>query len=132
MATKLIFEQLEEINKDISLLETKYKQSSALKLIFAHAFKEEKKFLLPETNPPYREDKHPIGMAPTTLTHECRRLYVFCREDLNKMKRESLFIDLLESVDPKEAKVLLAIKDQKLTKMYPKITKKKIEEAGFL
>jgi hypothetical protein len=71
-------------------------------------------------------------MAPTTLIHEAKRLYVFTRKDLKPLKREQLFIDLLESIEDEEAKVLLAVKDQKLTKLYPKITKKLVKDSGIL
>jgi hypothetical protein len=43
-----------------------------------------------------------------------------------------LFIGLLEGVHPSEAAVLIAVKDQKLHKMYPKITHKLVSEAGFI
>lgn len=132
MATKLFFEILDDINKDVSTLTGKYANQGALKLLFAHAFDPEKKFILPETDPPYREDKHPIGMAPTTLLHEVKRLYVFTRADLTKLKREGLFIDLLESIDKNDAKILLAVKNQQLHKLFPKITKKVVTEAGFV
>jgi hypothetical protein len=71
-------------------------------------------------------------MTPTNLFSELRRLYVFCRKDLTPLKRESLFISLLEGVHPTEAKMLIAVKDQKLTKMYPKITHKLLFDTGFL
>lgn len=132
MATKLFFEILEDVNSDVSTLTGKYANQGALKLLFGHAFDPEKKFILPETDPPYKEDKHPLGMAPTTLLHEVKRLYVFTRADLTKLKRESLFIDLLEAIDKNDAKILLAVKNQQLDKLYPKITKKVVADAGYL
>ena len=47
-------------------------------------------------------------------------------------KREELFIRLLETVHAPEAKVLLAVKDQELTKMYPNITYEVLEQYGYL
>jgi hypothetical protein len=38
----------------------------------------------------------------------------------------------LESVHPSEAKLILAVKDQKLHKLYKKVTRKLVEEAGFI
>jgi hypothetical protein len=38
----------------------------------------------------------------------------------------------LEGVHPEEAKVLIAMKDQKLTKLYPKITHKLVSDAGII
>ena len=123
MATKLITEILEEINNDPLML-VKHKENGALRLIFEHAFDPAKKFELPEGDPPYKQDAAPIGMTPGNLYMEARKLYIFCRKDLNALRRETLFIQLLESIHPSEAKLVLAIKDQKLTKMYPKITHK--------
>ena len=132
MATTFLPEILEEINIDPKLLSTKYKSNAALRIVFEYAFLPEKKFLLPEDEPPYRPDAAPIGMNPAILTQELRRFYVFLRTDLKPIKRESLFISLLESVHPTEAKLILAIKDQKIPKLYKKITRKLVEEAGFI
>ena len=128
---KYIPELLEDINKDPKLLEEN-KNSAVLKLIFEHAFIPEKKFILPEGNPPFKEDAAPLGMSPANLMMEVKKLYVFCREDLTPIRRETLFINLLENIHPSEAKLLLAVKDQKLTKLYKKITRKLVEDAGFI
>jgi hypothetical protein len=73
-----------------------------------------------------------MGMTPTNLFSELRRMYVFLREDLTPIKRESLFISFLEGVHPEEAKMLIAVKDQALHKLYPKITRKLLEKHGLL
>jgi hypothetical protein len=39
---------------------------------------------------------------------------------------------LIEHIHPTEAEVLIAVKDQKLQKLYPKITWKLVSEAGFI
>ena len=132
MATTFLPEILEEVNTDPKLLSTKYKSNAALRIVFEYAFLPEKKFLLPEDEPPYRQDAAPIGMSPAILTQELRRFYVFLRKDLKSIKREALFISLLESVHPSEAKLIIAIKDQKLHKLYKKITRKVVETAGFI
>lgn len=73
------------------------------------------KWALPEGDPPYKPcqflDQHSM------LYQEARRLYLFIEggnDNLKPIKRESLFITLLESVDPEDAKVLLAAKSKKL------------------
>ena len=132
MATRFLPEILDEINEDPKLLQTKYRGNSALKIIFEYAFLPEKKFILPEDEPPYKPDDAPIGMSPAILTQELRRFYVFLRKDLKPIKREALFISLLESVHPSEARLILAVKDQKLHKLYKKITRKLVAEAGFI
>jgi hypothetical protein len=132
MATTFLPEILAEVNKDPKLLGTKYKGNAALRIIFEYAFLPEKKFVLPEDAPPYKPDDAPIGMSPAILTQELRRFYVFLRNDLTAIKREGLFISLLESVHPSEAELLIAVKDQKLHKLYKKVTRKLVEEAGFI
>ena len=131
MATKYITEILDEINGDPKTIE-KYKGNAALRLIFEHAFLEEKKFALPEGEPPFKKDAAPMGMAPANLYQEVRKLYVFCRTDLNPLRKETLFIQLLENVHPREAELIIAIKDQKLNKMFPKVTHKLVADAGFI
>jgi hypothetical protein len=39
---------------------------------------------------------------------------------------------LLEGIHPEEAKILIAVKDQKLQKLYPKITWKLVSDAGII
>ena len=124
-------EMLQEIN-DHPALVTDYKNDASINMIFNAAYRPENKFLLPEGDPPYREDAAPIGMSPAVLKQELRKLYVFCRADLKPIKREGLFIELLESIHPSEAKVLLAIKNQDLTTLYPKLTHKFVFDSGFI
>lgn len=128
---KYITEILDEVNSDPKKIE-QYKGNAALRLIFEHAFIPEKKFVLPEGEPPFKKDAAPLGMSPANLYQEVRKLYVFCRADLTAIRRETLFIQLLENLHPSEADLILAIKEQKLTKKYPKITHKLVADAGFV
>jgi hypothetical protein len=48
------------------------------------------------------------------------------------LRKETLFVQLLENIHPNEADLILHVKDQKLTKKYPKITHKLVAEAGFI
>lgn len=128
---KPITELLTEINNDPASIE-KHKGNNALKIIFEYAFDPSKKFILPDGEPPFKPDPNPIGMSPANLYQELRRLYVFCRADLSAVKREALFIGLLEAIHPEEAKLILALKDQEFNKLYPKITQKLVFDAGFI
>lgn len=129
--TKYVTEMLEDIQSDPTRINN-YKDSNILKFVFEHAFNPDKKFVLPEGNPPYKEDSAPIGMSPANLIMEVKKFYVFCRADLNAVRRETLFVQLLENVHPTEAVLLLAIKDQTLSKMYKKITHKLVYDAGLV
>jgi hypothetical protein len=59
-----------------------------------------------------------------------RKIKIFMRGEyptMNKTKKERLFIELLESVDPDDAEFLIAMKDKK--SIYKNVTKKLIQEA---
>lgn len=128
---KYVTQMLDEIQEDPKQIE-KYKTDAVLKLIFEYAFDSSKKMILPEGTPPYKPAAEPLGMTPTNMFGEMRRLYIFCRADLSPVKREGLFISMLEGVHPTEAEVLIAIKDQTLHKKYSKITRKLVVDAGFI
>ena len=128
---KYLPELLTEINDDPKLLE-KLKGDSALTLLFQHAFDPAKKFLLPDGDPPYKPDAAPIGMSMGILRQELKRFYVFCRADLPAIRREDLFIQLLEGVHPSEAELLLSVKDQNITKKYKNITHELVYNLGFV
>jgi hypothetical protein len=137
MATrnKFITELFDEINKDVSLFDTTYKKfgnGGPLGVLFKHAFTSQGKFLLPDGEPPYKPNPNPQGMTQAIFQQEINKFYVFCRADLTPAKREIMFVQLLENLHPSEAKVLLAIKDQKLTTLYPNITRKVVAAAGFI
>jgi hypothetical protein len=60
---------------------------------------------------------------------EARRLYLFLEggnPDIKKVKREQMFIGLLESIHPQDAELLCMIKDKKLPE---NITKEIINSA---
>lgn len=130
--SKYVTEMLKEVNENPELLKTTYANNAVLKFVFEHAFIKDKKFILPEGDPPFKPDPAPMGMNPSNFFQEVKRFYVFCRADLNPVRRETLFIQLLEGLHPDEAKIMLAIKDQKLNKLYPKITAKVVADAGFI
>lgn len=84
----------------------------------------------------------PEGKPPITLTGEAnlfnayllysnrKTIEMFINDNsshIPEVKREQLFIDLLENLDPSEADLLCEIKDKNLTS-YPGITKKVIEK----
>lgn len=130
--TKYLVEILEEVNKEPTEL-AKYRENAALKFIFQHAFLPEHKFDLPDGTPPFKEDAAPLGMSPANLTMETKKMYIFTKaKQLNKVRKEHLFIQLLENIHPSEAKLVIAIKDQKLNKLYKKITADMAADYGFI
>lgn len=122
MATKYITEVFDEISKDASKAAS-YKDDFAFKTILKCSFDTEYKFVLPEGAPPYKPATQPIGMTPANLRMETKKLYIFTKfSDVKRLRREQLYVQLLESLHPSEAKIVNAMKDQKLDGLYPKIT----------
>lgn len=101
--------------------------SPALRAILKYAYDEKVKFLLPEGDPPYKPNELPDQEG--ILYSELRRLYLFIEggnPNLKPVRREYLFVQLLETVNKDDAKLLLAVKDKKIP--YKGITKKFVEE----
>lgn len=71
---------------------------------------------LPEGDPPYRSVDMPDNWGYNRLPKELRKFKYFLKGNtLNPAKREKIFIEMLESISPEEAKLVLMIKDKKLT-----------------
>jgi Family of unknown function (DUF6433) len=89
--------------------------TNALLIILKIAYDPNVKWDLPEGDPPYNPCEFPN--QENMLYQEARKLYLFLEggnPDLHKIKRETMFINLLGSVEPSDAKLLLAIKNKKL------------------
>ena len=127
---ELIEDILSDINLDIKKLE-KYSDNKILRNILEYAFIPEKKFLLPDGVPPYKEQSGPSVQLTGALAMEAKKFYVYLRADLKPAKREQLFISCLEYVSKKEAGILLAIKDQNLPALYPNITFDALKSYGY-
>lgn len=121
MATKYITEVFDEITKDPSKA-ANYKEDFAFKTILKCAFDTEYKFQLPEGAPPFKQAPQPIGMTAANLRMETKKLYIFTKfSDVKRLRREQLYVQLLESLHNTEVKIINAVKDQKLDALYPKI-----------
>jgi len=86
---------------------------------------------LPEGAPSYKQDDAPKGYEYTRLNKAYTQFKYFFKGPIaNKMKplkREGLFLNLLESLNPEEAELLIAAKDKKMK--YKGITKKLVGDA---
>lgn len=80
---------------------------------------------MPEVGVKIQEDI-PEGMGETTIQLEWRRVKAFITpgsnmNNLPPVKREQQWLNILEGVHHKEAKLLTAVKDGKLLEMYPQL-----------
>ena len=93
-----------------------------------YAFRKDVTFDLPGGSPPYKEMEIPANMGLNRLPAEIRKLeYLLPASNLNRIKKEKIFIEILEAVSPEEAKLVLQVKDKKLS--YKGINRKLVEEA---
>jgi hypothetical protein len=71
------------------------------------------------------------GRGRTSLRREYQNLYHFVKggnDTLSTIRREMMFINVLQGLHPKEAQLLILTKDKKLTDRY-KITFENVKEA---
>lgn len=104
-----------KVEDRVELLRQTAAQTPAIVAVLKYAFDPTVKFLLPETDPPYKPTD--FLDQENRLYSELRRMYLFIEggnPNLTKLKRETLFIQLLESIDPEDAKLLCSIKNKKL------------------
>lgn len=81
---------------------------------------------------PFKRDNKPIGYDHSLLEVEYRKFNIwFEPNNLNKLRKEQLFIQMLESLHVNEADLLCKIKDHKLYEMYPHVTKEAVVKAFF-
>ena len=114
----LIFEDVAAANsikaRKEGLLEN---ESEPLKEILKYAFHPDIKFALPPGKPPYKTIGSPDEYNPTYLYPNIRKFYLYIEgghDGLTQLRREQLFVQMLESLHPKEAEVVIQIKDKKL------------------
>jgi len=96
----------------------------ALKSILIWNFDPTAISVLPEGHVPYKENEVPVGTDHTSLRREWKNLYHFVKggnDRLSAIRRETMFIQLLEGLHPEEAKIICLVKDKNLESKY-KIT----------
>ena len=130
----LISEILQKVNNaktkaEKSKLLQEY-NSQALRSLLIWNFDESVKTLLPDGDVPYRKNAAAKGLDHTYLENEQRKFSYFVKGgmEVSSMKREEIFIGLLETLHAEEAEVLCAVKDKALQKKYTRISKTLIQE----
>lgn len=120
-----------------------YKSPALTKVLLCN-FAPNIEFVFPEGSTPYKKRERPIGVDHQLLFNEQRMLDKFIRKEvagvvyygcsgttkpmMNQLKKESLWMQVLEGLHEDEAEVLDLIKDKKLTTRY-KITKQNVADA---
>lgn len=130
-----VYEMLEEVDKEknkakkLALLQ-QHGQTKALLVILDFALNPSWKWLLPEGTPPYSPAAKEADVQ-AVLKADFRRLQYFVNTPqgnvMKPLRRETMFIEMLEAVDRNDAKLLIAAKDKKIP--FKSITKKLVKEA---
>ena len=103
-----------------------------MRMILKGAFDPKIEWDLPPGIPPYIANEAPAGTEHTYLEIEAKRLYNFVKggnASLNKIRKETLFIQMLEGLHAEEAKVLIDMKNKTLNKTYKGLTSEMVKEA---
>jgi len=125
---ELVSEQKTDAKK-VALL--KEYECDALKSLFIWNFDESVISLLPPGSVPYKANENPLGTDHSSLRREQRNLYMFVKggnDALSTIRRETIFIQMLEGLHPKEADIVIAVKDKALEDMYD-VSFEVVEEA---
>lgn len=114
-----VAEFLEQVSKlrtdDEKINALKFNDSFVLRCILQGAFDPNVEWLIPPGVPPYKptdqlDQEHMLINKAQKLQYFVKGFY----DNLNSTKREMMFIEMLESVSPKDALLLVAIKDKTL------------------
>ena len=130
---------LTEILQKVSSAKTKAEKvdilqeynNNGLRAVLIINFDESLKFLLPEGDVPFTANDAPAGTDHTRLDHEYRGLYRYFKggdSSIKSMKREQLFVQLLDGLYKDEAEMLVLACNKDLQSKY-RVTKAVVSEA---
>ena len=106
--------------------------SDSLRMVIKASFDPNIKWSLPSGEVPFRPNEAPEGTEHSMLSYEARKLYHYIEggnPTITQNKRESMFVQLLESLHPDEADILAAAKDKVLHQKYKGLSKNVVMEA---
>lgn len=125
-----LFEKAKTKKEKIDVLK-KY-ETPVLRALMRINFDDTVKMDLPEGEPPFKkESDKPIGYHESTLLLEYRRFYIWLdpKQKLPRVKKERLFIEMLEGLHVSEAELICLVKDKNLSKKYKSLKEDIVREA---
>ena len=96
-------------------------RDDSLTAILIWNFDETVESAIPPGDVPFKTNDVPVGTDHTSLRREWRQLYHFVKggnSSLSGLRRETMFIQMLEGLHPKEAEIVCLTKDKRLTESY--------------
>ena len=107
-------------------------RNEALTAVLIWNFDESIVSVVPDGEVPYEKNDVPIGTDHTTLRREWKNLYNFVKggnDTLSSIRRETMFIQMLEGLHQDEAEILCLVKDKMLERKYPKLNQEIVAQA---
>lgn len=137
MKEPLISEILTEANNKATRDETvkvlKQHNSLGLRDVLRASFDDTIVFDLPQGAPKYQSPESTDGTMPSNLIRRTGELAYLVKggpgKNLHPARREALFIGLIEGIDPRDADMLILMKDKKLSTKWTNITKEAVKLA---
>ena len=127
-----IFEQVSKQRSAAKKVEAlKEYRSDAIVSLLIWNFDDTVISMLPDGEVPYNKSEAPLGTDHTSLRKEWRNLYHFVKggnDGLSNIRRETMFIQMLEGLHPSEAEIVCLVKDKKIETKY-KLSIKVVEKA---
>ena len=135
-ATLLFSEVLDKVHKaktkaqKVDIL--RKNNNASLRMVLKSSFDPKIKWSMPSGDVPFMPNDAPAGTDHTRLATEAKKLYHFIEGADNttpKMKKENMFIQMLEGLHESEAKLVIAAKDKRLHQVYKGLSKDVVKEA---
>ena len=129
-----IFEKVSNQKTTVDKISVLHEHNSMpLRDILRGSFDSTVSWNLPAGAPPFKVDDAPIGYNFSNILHACKKLKYFAHggpgDKLKQVKRERMFVEMLESVHPKDAQIIIWMKDAQLAGKYKGVTKKLVKDA---
>jgi hypothetical protein len=126
-----IIEKISKLKKnDQKVLALRENDSMPMRILLKAAFDPKIQWLLPPGRPPFKPCE--LVDQDHVLKRETEKLRYFIKgfggENISDAKRESMFIQILENLDPSDAELLLAVKEKQLQDI-ARITARHVESA---
>ncbi len=127
------FSEVDKLKTEAEMVEKLKKMSSNkhIKEILSLAFDENIVWLLPDTDPPYKPSTDKKDKLESRLLQEMRSMPIFLNYgkyvNMKQSKREQIFVDILQTISPDDAILLLSIKNKKLP--FDNLTREVVEKA---
>ena len=123
--TPLMSEVLTKVNnaktKDKKIAVLKEHDSEPLRMLIKSSFDPKIKWVMPEGQVPYKPNEAPEGTEHTLLSQEVRKFWHYIEGADNqtpRMRKETMFIQMLEGLHKSEAEVVCYAKDKILHQKY--------------